>query len=103
MTATRSLPAALRTDGSAIFHLLRNVGSSIGVSLEDIRVVDPATSPEREKYAHSLWTRRQRKGLSLAEANQLDLEEATQKAAARAAALFAAPAGTAEHAGRHCG
>jgi MFS transporter, DHA2 family, multidrug resistance protein len=28
-----TLPAALRTDGSAIFHLLRNVGSSIGVSL----------------------------------------------------------------------
>ncbi|MGH6929433.1 MAG: DHA2 family efflux MFS transporter permease subunit, partial [Dongiaceae bacterium] len=28
-----SLPAALRTDGSAIFHLLRNIGSSIGISL----------------------------------------------------------------------
>jgi MFS transporter, DHA2 family, multidrug resistance protein len=28
-----TLPAALRTDGSAIFHLLRNVGSSIGVSV----------------------------------------------------------------------
>ena len=28
-----TLPAALRTDGSAIFHLLRNIGSSIGISL----------------------------------------------------------------------
>ena len=28
-----TLPAALRTDGSAIFHLLCNVGPSIGVSL----------------------------------------------------------------------
>ena len=27
-----TLPAALRTDGSAIFHLLRNIGSSIGIS-----------------------------------------------------------------------
>ena len=28
-----TLPVALRTDGSAIFHLLRNIGSSIGISL----------------------------------------------------------------------
>jgi DHA2 family multidrug resistance protein len=28
-----TLPAALRTDGSALFHLLRNIGSSIGISL----------------------------------------------------------------------
>ena len=28
-----TLPAPLRTDGSAIFHLLRNIGSSIGISL----------------------------------------------------------------------
>jgi DHA2 family multidrug resistance protein len=28
-----TLPVALRTDGSSIFHLLRNIGSSIGISL----------------------------------------------------------------------
>jgi MFS transporter, DHA2 family, multidrug resistance protein len=28
-----TLPAKFRTDGSAIFHLLRNIGSSIGISL----------------------------------------------------------------------
>ncbi len=28
-----TLPARFRTDGSAIFHLLRNIGSSIGISL----------------------------------------------------------------------
>ncbi len=28
-----TLPVAFRTDGSAIFHLLRNIGSSIGISL----------------------------------------------------------------------
>jgi MFS transporter, DHA2 family, multidrug resistance protein len=28
-----TLPAGLRTDGSALFHLLRNIGSSIGISL----------------------------------------------------------------------
>jgi MFS transporter, DHA2 family, multidrug resistance protein len=28
-----TLPVELRTDGSALFHLLRNIGSSIGISL----------------------------------------------------------------------
>jgi MFS transporter, DHA2 family, multidrug resistance protein len=28
-----TLPAPFRTDGSAIFHLLRNIGSSIGISV----------------------------------------------------------------------
>jgi DHA2 family multidrug resistance protein len=28
-----TLPVEFRTDGSAIFHLLRNIGSSIGISL----------------------------------------------------------------------
>jgi malate dehydrogenase (oxaloacetate-decarboxylating)(NADP+) len=50
---------------------IQAAAASIGVSLDEIRVVDPATSPDREKYAQYLWTRRQRKGLSLAEAHQL--------------------------------
>jgi len=41
-----------------------------GVRLTDIEVVDPATSPQRDKYAELLWTRRQRKGLSHGEAVQ---------------------------------
>ena len=44
--------------------------ASIGVSLHEIEVVDPATSPLREKYAALLWGRRQRKGLSYGEAQQ---------------------------------
>jgi DHA2 family multidrug resistance protein len=35
-----TLPVALRTDGSALFHLLRNIGSSIGISLAI--TLDPA-------------------------------------------------------------
>jgi malate dehydrogenase (oxaloacetate-decarboxylating)(NADP+) len=50
---------------------IQAAAATIGVSLDEIRVVDPATSPDREKYAQYLWTRRQRKGLSLAEAHQL--------------------------------
>jgi len=44
--------------------------ASIGVALTDIEVVDPSTSPLREKYTSFLWGRRQRKGLSLGEAQQ---------------------------------
>ncbi|HET7564914.1 MAG TPA: NADP-dependent malic enzyme [Gemmatimonadaceae bacterium] len=40
------------------------------VSLDEICIEDLATSPNRDRYAHYLWTRRQRKGLSLAEATQ---------------------------------
>ena len=40
------------------------------IDLEGIELVDPATSPRREAYARYLWERRQRKGLSLGEAQQ---------------------------------
>jgi malate dehydrogenase (oxaloacetate-decarboxylating)(NADP+) len=42
-----------------------------GISLEDIAIEDPATSPRREHYALQLWKQRQRKGLSHGEAHQL--------------------------------
>jgi len=42
-----------------------------GISLEDIVIEDPATSPRREQYALQLWRLRQRKGLSHGEAHQL--------------------------------
>ncbi|HEX6049552.1 MAG TPA: NADP-dependent malic enzyme [Gemmatimonadaceae bacterium] len=38
------------------------------ISLEDIVIEDPATSPHRERYAEFLWERRQRKGMSYGEA-----------------------------------
>ena len=41
------------------------------ISLRDIAIDDPATSDKRDKYADYLWKRRQRKGLSHAEAHQL--------------------------------
>jgi malate dehydrogenase (oxaloacetate-decarboxylating)(NADP+) len=39
-----------------------------GIPLTDIRIENPATSPNRDRYADFLWKRRQRKGLSLGEA-----------------------------------
>ena len=44
--------------------------ASEGISLDDIEIEDPATSPHREQYAEYLWQRRQRKGMSLAEAQR---------------------------------
>jgi malate dehydrogenase (oxaloacetate-decarboxylating)(NADP+) len=38
------------------------------ISLEDIEIEDPARSSNRERYAEFLWERRQRKGMSFAEA-----------------------------------
>ncbi len=50
---------------------IREVAESNGISLEGIRIEDPGTSKERDRYAQFLWEKRQRKGLSLAEAHQL--------------------------------
>ncbi len=40
------------------------------ISLSEIAIEDPATSSKREQYAHYLWQRRQRKGLSHGESLQ---------------------------------
>ena len=45
--------------------------AQVGISLEEIFIEDPATSPRREQYALQLWKQRQRKGLSHGEAHQL--------------------------------
>jgi len=45
--------------------------AGVGISLEEIIIEDPATSPRREQYALQLWKLRQRKGLSHGEAHQL--------------------------------
>jgi malate dehydrogenase (oxaloacetate-decarboxylating)(NADP+) len=44
--------------------------AAAAISLAEIVIEDPATSPRREQYAHYLWQRRQRKGLSHAESLQ---------------------------------
>jgi malate dehydrogenase (oxaloacetate-decarboxylating)(NADP+) len=49
---------------------IRARAEASGVALDDIVIEDPSVSGDREEYAHFLWQRRQRKGLSLAEARQ---------------------------------
>jgi malate dehydrogenase (oxaloacetate-decarboxylating)(NADP+) len=46
------------------------MAEELGIPLTGITVEEPGTSKRREKYARHLWQRRQRKGLSLIEAEQ---------------------------------
>ncbi|NUQ11412.1 MAG: NADP-dependent malic enzyme [Gemmatimonadaceae bacterium] len=75
----RTIRAAriLVDDGIAFPILLGNrerivrKAASEHVSLDDIEIEDPAElSPRREAFARYLWERRQRKGMSLVEANR---------------------------------
>jgi len=43
---------------------------AFNISLDGIEIDDPATSAKREEYARYMWTRRQRKGMSLDEARR---------------------------------
>ena len=49
-------------------HDIRNIAKGHGIPLHEIRIEDPAISSQRDRYAEYLWRRRQRKGLSLGEA-----------------------------------
>ena len=49
---------------------IRRLADEHSITLEGMTIVDPATAPQREEYAAYLWRRRQRKGLSHAEAHQ---------------------------------
>ena len=49
---------------------VRATAEELGISLEGIVVEEPASSSQRDRYAQYLWQRRQRKGMSLVEANQ---------------------------------
>ena len=49
---------------------IRRLAQDANLTLEGVSVVDPASSDRRTEYAQFLWRRRQRKGLSLAEAQQ---------------------------------
>ncbi len=50
--------------------IIEHLARELGLSLDDITIEDPYNSPHRDRYATALWEQRQRKGLSLAEANQ---------------------------------
>jgi malate dehydrogenase (oxaloacetate-decarboxylating)(NADP+) len=50
--------------------IIEHLAHELGLSLDDITIEDPYNSPQRDRYATALWEQRQRKGLSLAEANQ---------------------------------
>jgi malate dehydrogenase (oxaloacetate-decarboxylating)(NADP+) len=50
--------------------IIEHLARELGLSLEDIATEDPYSSARRDPYATALWERRQRKGLSLAEAHQ---------------------------------
>jgi malate dehydrogenase (oxaloacetate-decarboxylating)(NADP+) len=49
---------------------IERTAAALNVSLDDITIEDPSTSPRRESYAHFMWARRQRKGMSLEEARR---------------------------------
>ena len=49
---------------------VRLLAEELGVRLDGITIVEPGTAAQRDRYAQLLWERRQRKGLSLAEAHQ---------------------------------
>jgi malate dehydrogenase (oxaloacetate-decarboxylating)(NADP+) len=51
--------------------VIQRLARESGIPLADICIEDPATSPRREEYADYLWKRRQRKGLSHGESQQL--------------------------------
>ena len=49
---------------------VRAMAEELGVPLDGITLEEPVVSKRRDEYAQHLWQRRQRKGLSLAEAHQ---------------------------------
>jgi len=51
-------------------ELIERTAQAAAIPLDDIQIEDPATSPNRERYAEFLWERRQRKGMSSGEAHR---------------------------------
>ena len=49
---------------------IERTASQMNVALDDIEIEDPSSSPRREAYAHFMWAKRQRKGMSLEEARR---------------------------------
>jgi malate dehydrogenase (oxaloacetate-decarboxylating)(NADP+) len=50
--------------------VIEQYARAFNIPLDGIEIDDPATSPHREQYAKHMWTRRQRKGMSLDEARR---------------------------------
>ena len=50
--------------------VIRDIAATHGIPIDEIRIEDPTASSARERYAEALWRHRQRKGLSLAGAQQ---------------------------------
>jgi len=50
--------------------VIERTAKAAGISLDELEIEDPATSPNRERYAEFLWERRQRKGMSFGEAHR---------------------------------
>src|SRR2546423_7997702 len=49
---------------------IEQMAVAMNISLADIKIEDPATSPLRDRYAQFMWSKRQRKGMSLEEARR---------------------------------
>jgi malate dehydrogenase (oxaloacetate-decarboxylating)(NADP+) len=47
---------------------IADVAAQSGIPVADLRIVDPATDPARDRYAQAFWARRQRRGVTSAEA-----------------------------------
>ena len=52
-------------------EVIRAKAADVGVPLEKIQIVDPATWPKREAYIQRLYELRQRRGVTLSEAREL--------------------------------
>jgi malate dehydrogenase (oxaloacetate-decarboxylating)(NADP+) len=51
-------------------EVIERLARANGMPLDGIEIEDPASSPDRERYAQYLFERRQRKGMSFAEAHR---------------------------------
>jgi len=51
-------------------EVIERKARAANIPLDEIEIVDPATSPKRDEYAQHMWSRRQRKGMSLDEARR---------------------------------
>ena len=51
-------------------EVIERNAKAAGISLDELSIEDPSTSPNRERYLQFLWERRQRKGMSFGEAQR---------------------------------
>ncbi|HEY2825325.1 MAG TPA: phosphate acyltransferase, partial [Gemmatimonadales bacterium] len=51
--------------------VIRRIAADVGIGLEDVEITEPADTGPGEAYVKALWDKRQRKGITLAEARAL--------------------------------